>query len=108
MPLEIKNACRHIQPACEERSPKYLCIPLSHPDEVFKKAIYQEIRPETMASLSELLQKDISVQDLMFALLTELKALSTHLYSAGLSIDEEMEFEKNLVRMAERNAKVFG
>ncbi|MEC2087057.1 lipoyl-[GcvH]:protein N-lipoyltransferase, partial [Bacillus inaquosorum] len=42
------------------------------------------------------------------ALLTELKALSTHLYSAGLSMDEEMEFEKNLVRMAERNAKVFG
>ncbi|XVL96854.1 octanoyl-[GcvH]:protein N-octanoyltransferase [Bacillus subtilis] len=73
-----------------------------------KKGVYPEIRPETMASLSELLQKDISVQDLMFALLTELKALSTHLYSAGLSIDEEMEFEKNLVRMAERNAKVFG
>ena len=44
----------------------------------------------------------------MFALLTELKALSTRLYSAGLSIDEEMEFEKNLARMAERNAKVFG
>ncbi|MCY8129858.1 octanoyl-[GcvH]:protein N-octanoyltransferase, partial [Bacillus spizizenii] len=73
-----------------------------------KKGVYPEIRPETMASLSELLQTDISVQDLMFALLTELKALSTHLYSAGLSIDEEMEFEKNLVRMAERNAKVFG
>lgn len=37
MLLEIKNARRHIQPACEERSPKYLCIPLSHPDEVFLK-----------------------------------------------------------------------
>lgn len=37
MPLVIKNACRHIQPACEERSPKYLCIPLSHPDEIFLK-----------------------------------------------------------------------
>lgn len=73
-----------------------------------KKGTYPDIHPETMASLSELLHTDISVQDLMLALLTELKALSTHLYSAGLSIDEELEFEKNLVRMTERNEKVFG
>ncbi|MCY8908531.1 biotin/lipoate A/B protein ligase family protein [Bacillus atrophaeus] len=72
------------------------------------KGVYPDIRPETMASLSELLQTDITVQDLMLSLLTELKQLGSHLYSAGLTIDEELEFEKNLVRMAERNEKVFG
>ncbi|ADP34274.1 lipoate--protein ligase family protein [Bacillus atrophaeus] len=72
------------------------------------KGVYPDIRPETMASLSELLQTDITVQDLMLSLLTELKQLGSHLYSAGLTIDEELEFEKNLVRMVERNEKVFG
>ncbi|MCY8808209.1 biotin/lipoate A/B protein ligase family protein [Bacillus atrophaeus] len=72
------------------------------------KGVYPDIRPETMASLSELLQTDITVQDLMLLLLTELKQLGSHLYSAGLTIDEELEFEKNLVRMVERNEKVFG
>ncbi|WP_445429843.1 lipoate--protein ligase family protein [Bacillus atrophaeus] len=72
------------------------------------KGVYPDIRPETMASLSELLQTDITVQDLMLSLLTELKQLGIHLYSAGLTIDEELEFEKNLVRMVERNEKVFG
>ncbi|MCG8396337.1 lipoyl-[GcvH]:protein N-lipoyltransferase [Bacillus atrophaeus] len=71
------------------------------------KGVYPDIRPETMASLSELLQTDITVQDLMLSLLTELKQLGSHLYSAGLTIDEELEFEKNLVRMVERNEKVF-
>ncbi|ATO27220.1 octanoyl-[GcvH]:protein N-octanoyltransferase [Bacillus atrophaeus] len=72
------------------------------------KGVYPDIRPETMASLSELLQTDITVPDLMLSLLTELKQLGIHLYSAGLTIDEELEFEKNLVRMVERNEKVFG
>ncbi|MGK9431105.1 lipoate--protein ligase family protein [Bacillus atrophaeus] len=72
------------------------------------KGVYPDIRPETMASLSELLQTDITVEDLMLSLLTELKQLGSHLYSAGLTIDEELEFEKNLVRMVERNEKVFG
>ena len=72
------------------------------------KSVYPDIRPETMASLSELLQTDITVQDLMLALLTELKELSGRLYAAGLSPEEEMVFEKNLIRMLERNEKVFG
>ncbi|MDL0426750.1 biotin/lipoate A/B protein ligase family protein [Bacillus velezensis] len=72
------------------------------------KGVYPDIRPETMASLSELLQTDITVQDLMLALLTELKELSGRLYAAGLSPEEEMVFEKNLTRMLERNEKVFG
>lgn len=72
------------------------------------KGVYPDILPETMASLSELLQTDITVQDLMLALLTELKELSGRLYAAGLSPEEEMVFEKNLTRMLERNEKVFG
>lgn len=55
---------------------------------------YIPISGETMASLSELLQTDITVQDLMLALLTELKELSGRLYAAGLSPEEEMVFEK--------------
>ncbi|MBY8911784.1 lipoate--protein ligase family protein [Bacillus sp. YC2] len=72
------------------------------------KGVYPDIRPETMASLSELLQTDITVQDLMLSLLTELKELSGCLYAAGLSQEEEAVFEKNLTRMLERNEKVFG
>nr|MDH3078265.1 biotin/lipoate A/B protein ligase family protein [Bacillus velezensis] len=72
------------------------------------KGVYPDIRPETMASLSELPQTDITVQDLMLALLTELKELSGRLYATGLSPEEEMVFEKNLTRMLERNEKVFG
>lgn len=58
------------------------------------KGVYPDIRPETMASLSELPRTDITVQDLMLALLTELKELSGRLYAAGLSPEEEMVFEK--------------
>ncbi|MEK5503763.1 MULTISPECIES: lipoate--protein ligase family protein [Bacillus] len=72
------------------------------------KAVYPDIRPETMASLSELLKKDISVQDLMLALLTQLKELSGDIFQAPLSGEEESEYEKNLLRMIERNKKVFG
>lgn len=72
------------------------------------KAVYPDIRPETMASLSELLKKGISVQDLMLALLTQLKELSGDIFQAPLSGEEESEYEKNLLRMIERNKKVFG
>ncbi|MCY8402780.1 lipoate--protein ligase family protein [Bacillus sonorensis] len=72
------------------------------------KAAYPDIRPETMASLTELLKKEISVQELMLALLTELKDLSGDIFQAPLSGEEEAEYEKNLVRMVERNEKVFG
>lgn len=72
------------------------------------KAVYPDIRPETMASLSELLKKGISVQDLMLALLTQLEELSGDIFQAPLSGEEESEYEKNLLRMIERNKKVFG
>ncbi|NPC94515.1 lipoate--protein ligase family protein [Bacillus sp. WMMC1349] len=71
------------------------------------KTVYPDIRPETMASLSELLHEDISVQNLMLALLTELKGLSERIYEAPLLEEEENEYEKNLLRMLERNEKVF-
>ncbi|MFN2744653.1 MULTISPECIES: lipoate--protein ligase family protein [unclassified Bacillus (in: firmicutes)] len=70
------------------------------------KAVYPDIRPETMASLSELLAQEVSVQDLMLALLTELKELSGDIFQAPLSAEEEIEYEKNLLRMIERNEKL--
>ena len=72
------------------------------------KAVYPDIRPETMASLSELLNEDISVQDLMLLLLTQLKELGGEIYQGPLTPAEEEVYEKNLVRMIERNEKVFG
>ncbi|MDA1476743.1 lipoate--protein ligase family protein [Bacillus changyiensis] len=71
------------------------------------KTVYPDIRPETMASLSELLHEDITVQNLMLALLTELKGLSDRMYVGPLLEEEENEYEKNLLRMLERNEKVF-
>lgn len=49
-----------------------------------------------MASLTELLKKEISVQELMLALLTELKDLSGDIFQAPLSGEEEAEYEKIL------------
>ncbi|MDA7025333.1 lipoate--protein ligase family protein [Bacillus sp. CLL-7-23] len=71
------------------------------------KTAYPDIRPETMASLSELLHEDITVQNLMLALLTELKGLSERIFEAPLLEEEENEYERNLIRMLERNEKVF-
>jgi octanoyl-[GcvH]:protein N-octanoyltransferase len=61
-----------------------------------------------MASLSELLHDEITVQTLMLSFLKTLKDLSGRIYAASLSVDEQVLFEKNLLRMYDRNEKVFG
>jgi octanoyl-[GcvH]:protein N-octanoyltransferase len=72
------------------------------------KFVYPQIVPETMASLSELLHDEITVQTLMLSFLKTLKDLSGRIYAASLSVDEQVLFEKNLLRMYDRNEKVFG
>ncbi|MFC0272417.1 biotin/lipoate A/B protein ligase family protein [Metabacillus herbersteinensis] len=72
------------------------------------KFIFPKIIPNTMASLSELLNIEVTLQDIMMKLLTTLKNNSHKIYSSTFSIEEQELFEKNLIRMYERNEKVFG
>ena len=70
------------------------------------KYSFPEIKPETMASLSELLGEELDVQTLMLYLLQTLKNESEKLFSSQLK-EEEMElFYYNYQRIIDRNTKV--
>ncbi|MGM7723566.1 lipoate--protein ligase family protein [Metabacillus sp. Hm71] len=71
------------------------------------KFSYPKINPATMASLSELLQIDLTVEKLLYKLLTALKEHSQRLLSSSLTAGEQLVFQQNLLRMIERNEKVF-
>ncbi|WP_302621324.1 lipoate--protein ligase family protein [Bacillus sp. FJAT-27225] len=68
------------------------------------KFTYPTVRPEVMASLSELLGKPLTVQDVMLMLLVELKARSGYLYSGQLTPHELDLLPGYYERIAERNA----
>lgn len=72
------------------------------------KQVYPEIVPEVMGSLSELLQVDLTVQDVMLRFLQVLQAKSGQLFTATLSPDEVPLFESYYERIVERNRKVMG
>jgi len=72
------------------------------------KFSYPDIKPTTMASLSELLQTELTIPDLMLKLLQTLKELSGRIYSKGLTEIEEELYQTNYIRMLERNEKAFG
>lgn len=72
------------------------------------KQVYPEIVPEVMASLSELLQVDLTVQDVMLRFLQVLQAKSGQLFTASLSPEEVPLFESYYERVVERNRKVIG
>ncbi|NRD77233.1 lipoate--protein ligase family protein [Bacillus sp. BRMEA1] len=70
------------------------------------KFIYPEIVPEVMASLEELLGTTLTIADVMFRLLNELKHNSSRFYAGPLN-----EYELELLpgyyqRIAERNEKI--
>ena len=71
------------------------------------KYVFPTIVPETMASLSDLLQVDLTVESLVFKLLTTLKAHSQQLIPSSLTVDEQLLFQHHLARMIDRNDKVF-
>jgi octanoyl-[GcvH]:protein N-octanoyltransferase len=71
------------------------------------KFIFPTIKPETMSSLSDLLHIDLSVETMMFELLTTLKENSQQLIPSSLTAEEQLLFQQNLVRMKDRNDKVF-
>nr|WP_239558533.1 lipoate--protein ligase family protein [Peribacillus deserti] len=64
-----------------------------------------DIRPEVMASLSELLQVPLTVQDVMLRFLKTLQEHSSHIYNSGLASEETTQFEGYLKRMIDRNEK---
>ncbi len=70
--------------------------------------VYPEIVPELMASLSELFQVDLTVQDVMLRFLQVLQSKSEQLFTDSLSPEETSLFEGYYERVVERNQKVLG
>ncbi len=68
---------------------------------------FPKIVPETMASLSELLQKELSVQQMMLRLLQILKSKSNQIFTSQITANESNLFQENYQRMVERNHKAF-
>jgi octanoyl-[GcvH]:protein N-octanoyltransferase len=71
------------------------------------KFIFPKIEPETMSSLSDLLGIELTVEKLLFELLTTLKQHSQQLLPSSLTAQEQQIFQQYLVRMTDRNDKVF-
>ncbi|MBK5444118.1 MULTISPECIES: lipoate--protein ligase family protein [Peribacillus] len=71
------------------------------------KFTYPDIMPSVMASLSELLDVRLSVQDVMLRFLHVLKEHSGRIFSDSLSVEEWPLYEAYLTRVVERNDKVF-
>lgn len=69
------------------------------------KFIYPRIVPGVMASLSELLQTPLLVQDVMLRFLQALKEKSEHIYTGSLADKEMPLFESYYERVLERNGK---
>ena len=71
------------------------------------KFVFPTIKPETMSSLSDLLGVDLTVEKLLYQLLFTLKEHSQDLISSSLTVEEQLLFQQNLVRMIDRNEKAF-
>jgi octanoyl-[GcvH]:protein N-octanoyltransferase len=69
---------------------------------------YPDIQPQVMASLSELLEVGLSIQDVMLRLLLTLKNNSESLSAGTLNSEEMMLFDHYFTRVVERNAKMLG
>ena len=73
---------------------------------VSTKFTYPDIEPECMASLETLLNREITVQDVMFQLLYAIKDLGSRLSMEPIT-DEEWElYEKYFDKMIMRNEKL--
>jgi octanoyl-[GcvH]:protein N-octanoyltransferase len=75
-------------------------------NEAESKFVFPRIKPEVMASLSELLQVELTVQDVMLRFLQTLKKFSTEIYSSALRGQEYSMYEAYYKRVVERNEKV--
>lgn len=97
----------------------YLCVTGSgqerarHIQQFYEKArkgietkwTYPDIYPEVMASLAELLDAQITVQDVMLRFLKSLKGMSQQIFSEPLTGDELRWYEEYYQRIVERNER---
>src|SRR5699024_5598165 len=67
------------------------------------KFAYPDVKPETMASLSELLNEEITVDNMKERVYSALESLSEQLVFEDFSSDELTTFEKRLQLMKKRN-----
>ena len=67
---------------------------------------YPVIQPDVMASLSELLKDNLTVEDTMIRLQNALQAFGESVQNSQLSAEEEARYSIYLTRMIERNAKL--
>lgn len=71
------------------------------------KFFFPDVRPEVMASLSELYRTDLTIQAVMLRFLTALKNLSEKLYPSQLQGKELEWFQSYYERIIERNKRIF-
>ncbi|WP_442905310.1 lipoate--protein ligase family protein [Jeotgalibacillus sp. ET6] len=69
------------------------------------KHTYPDIKPEVMASLSELLHTELTIQDGMLRFLQSLKNVSGTLQSGALNEKETLLYDGYLTRVIDRNVK---
>lgn len=69
------------------------------------KWVYPTIQPEVMASLSELLKTQMTVQDVMLRFLNTLKNMSGEIFAEPLKGEELVWYEDYYKRIVERNEK---
>ncbi|MDT8863102.1 lipoate--protein ligase family protein [Alkalihalobacillus sp. MEB130] len=69
------------------------------------KFVYPVVQPETMASLTELLQKPLTISSIMTSLLTTLQNEGVQLTVQPLSNEEQQLFMENYERIQLRNEK---
>lgn len=67
---------------------------------------YPDIHPDDMASLSELLGLDITVEDVLFKLLTAMQTLGTEFVNFNMTGDAWALYDNYSDRMIERNDKM--
>ncbi|MGG1629268.1 lipoate--protein ligase family protein [Rossellomorea sp. NRS-1567] len=72
------------------------------------KFTFPVIDPEVMASLSELLGVELSIQDVMLRFLQSLKGFSGEFYSSALQGEEYTMYETYYQRVVDRNEKFLG
>ena len=72
------------------------------------KFTFPTIDPKVMASLSELLGVELSIQDVMLRFLQSLKGFSGEFYSSALQGEEYGMYEMYYQRVVDRNEKVLG